>query len=102
LHTHWLAAGLWIRARQDDLAYRTLGYLASRLDTDVPASSLAWMLVTLGGLGIDPEHPLGQKATTLLIAQQRADGSWPSEDGPDRDPATTSEALAGLLKWAAI
>jgi hypothetical protein len=102
LHTHWLTVGLWIRAGQDDFAYRTLDYLADRLDTDVAASSLAWMLVTLGGLGIDPDHPLGQKATTLLIARQRADSSWPNEDSPDRDPATTVEALHGLLKWAAI
>ena len=102
LHAHWLAAGLWIRLGHDDLASRVLTYLASRMSDDVPASSLAWLLTTLEGLGIAPDHPLGQKATSLLMAKQRADGSWESEDGPDRDPYVTVEALRGLFMWAAI
>lgn len=102
LQIHWLAAGLWIRAGQDDLAYRTLDTLANRLDANVGSGALAWMLFTLGGLGIPADHPIGQKGSSLLLAQQRADGGWASEDGPDRDPAVTVEALHGLLKWAAI
>lgn len=101
-HAHWLAAGLWIRVGRDDLAHRVLNYLATQMSDEVPASSLAWMLTTLGGLDISPDHPLAQKATTLLMSQQRADGSWASEDGPDRDPYVTADALCGLLKWAAI
>lgn len=102
LHAHWLAAGLWFRLGCDDLAHRVLEYLATRMSDEVPASSLAWMLTTFGGLGISPDHALAQKATMLLMSQQRADGSWASEDGPERDPYVTVEALCGLLKWAAI
>lgn len=102
LHAHWLSAGLWIRLGRDDLGYRVLDYLATRMSDEVPASSLAWMLTTLGGLGISPDHPLAQKATTLLISQQRADGSWASEDGPERDPYVTVETLRALTQWAAI
>lgn len=102
LHAHWLATGFWIRLGRDDLAYRVLDYLATQISDEVPASSLAWMLTTLGGLGIAPDHPLAQKATSLLMSQQRADGSWASEDGPDRDSYVTVEVLRGLIQWAAI
>ncbi len=35
-------------------------------------------------------------------AVQRADGSWSSEDGPERDPWATVEALRGLMQWGAL
>lgn len=102
LHAHWLAAGLWIRLGHNDLADRTLDYLATRIDDSVPAGALAWMLTTLAGLGISPEHPLASRTVEQLTVQQRADGSWASEDGPERDPYVTVEALRGLIMWAAI
>jgi hypothetical protein len=102
LQAHWLAAGLWIRLGRDVIAYLVLDHLATRVSDGTPASSLAWMLTTLGGLGIPGDHPLARKAPALLMAQQRADGGWTSEDGPDRDPYVTAEALRGLLVWAAI
>lgn len=102
LHAHWLAAGLWIRLGRNDVGNRVLDYLATRMSDSVPASSLAWMLTTLAGLGTSHEHPLIQKATALLISEQRADGSWASEDGPDRDPYVTVEVLRGLIQWRAI
>ncbi|HEX6796938.1 MAG TPA: hypothetical protein VF116_04385, partial [Ktedonobacterales bacterium] len=68
----------------------------------VPAGALAWMLTTLAGLGISPEHPLASRTVEQLTVQQRADGSWASEDGPERDPYVTVEALRGLIMWAAI
>jgi hypothetical protein len=102
LHTHWLAAGLWILLGRDDLAYRTLDHLATRVDEDVPAGALAWMLTTLAGLGIPTDHPLAIAATTRLTLLQRPDGSWASEDGPDRDPYATAEALRALIQWRAI
>lgn len=102
LHAHWLAAGLWIRLGRQDLADCVLDTLATRVTDDVAAGALAWILVTLGGLGIAPDHPLGQTATSRLASLQRADGGWTSEDGPNRDPIVTVEALRGLRKWAAI
>ncbi len=102
LQTHWLAAGLWMRLGREDLAYRTLDHLATHLSGAIPASSLARMLTTLAGLGISPDHPLAQRATALLMSQQRADGSWASEDGPERDPYVTVEAVRGLIQWAAL
>ncbi len=102
LHAHWLAGGLWMRLGRADLAARVLDYLATRMNDDVPSSSLAWILTTLAGLGVSPDHPLIQRVTTLLLSQQRADGSWASEDGPDRDPYATVEALRGLIQWAAL
>ncbi len=102
LHAHWLAAGLWIRLGRNDLADRTLDYLATRIDDTVPSGALAWMLTTLGGLDISTEHPLIRRAIAQMIAQQRADGSWTSEDEPDRDPYVTVEALRGLTTWAAM
>jgi hypothetical protein len=93
---------LWIRLGRADLAARALDCLATRMRDDVPSSSLAWMLTTLAGLGVSRDHPLITQATRLLLAQQRADGSWASEDGPDRDPYATVEALRGLIQWDAI
>lgn len=102
LHAHWLAAGLWFCLERGALAFHVLDYLATRLNDSVPASSLAWLLTTLGGPGIAPDHPCGQKATMLLAAQQHADGGWASEDGPERDPYVTVEALRGLMLWSAL
>lgn len=102
LHAHWLAAGLWIRLGRNNLTDRALDYLTMRIDDTVPAGALTWMLTTLGGLGILPEHSLIRKATAQLMRQQRADGSWASEDGPDRDPYVTVEALRGLIMWSVM
>jgi Prenyltransferase and squalene oxidase repeat len=102
LHAHWLAGGLWIRLGRADLAHRVLDYLATRMSDSVPASSLAWILTTLAPLGVSPDHPLIRRATTLLLSQQRADGRWASEDGPERDPYVTVETLRALIQWAAF
>lgn len=102
LQTHWLAAGLWLRLGRDDVANCTLDHLGTRIDDSVPSGALAWMLTTLAGVSIEPEHLLIRKATESLMSQQRADGSWASEDGPDRDAYVTAEALRGLTMWYAV
>lgn len=88
LHTHWLAAGLWIRLGNETLANRTLDYLAAHMHDDGPASSLAWALTTLAGIGIDPDHALIQRATTLLISQQRTDSRWKVRTGQSAIPTS--------------
>ncbi|HEY7092284.1 MAG TPA: prenyltransferase/squalene oxidase repeat-containing protein [Ktedonobacterales bacterium] len=104
LQTHWLAAALWIRLEwgQPDLpeqATRTLDHLATQLSDETPAGALGWMLTTLAPLGVPPEHPAIVKAVALLSEQQRPDGGWTSEDGPDRDTWVTLQALLALTQW---
>jgi hypothetical protein len=96
----WLAAGLFIRLGWEDTARRVLDRFAARLDDELPAASLSWMLTTLGGLGFPPEHPIALRAAALLEAQQRTDGSWEGEVSPEGDPYVTAEVLRGLVIWA--
>src|SRR5262249_49334014 len=59
------------------LAFQRRGEVSGNsVSSSVPANSLAWMLTTLAGLGITPEHPLGQKATVLLVSYQRSLAAW--------------------------
>jgi squalene-hopene cyclase-like protein/prenyltransferase/squalene oxidase-like repeat protein len=107
LQTHWLAAALWIRlewGQQDvpEQATRTLDYLATQLDDETPAGALGWMLTTLAPLGLSSEHPVIVKAVALLSEQQRPDGGWTSEDGPDRDAWVTMQAMTVLIQWLAF
>lgn len=108
LHAHWLAAALWIRLNWDQLpdlpepTRRVLDHLAGQMSNEVPAGALAWMLTTFGPIGVPIEHPLIQRATAQLASQQREDGSWASEDGPERDAYVTAEALRALILWRAI
>jgi hypothetical protein len=118
LHTYWLAAALWIRLKWKgafwpsgpeegrpelpEQAKRTLDYLATRLDGEMLAGALGWMLTTLAPLGIPREHPVIVKAIVLLDEQQRPDDGWTSEDGPERDAWVTMQALLALIQWRAI
>jgi hypothetical protein len=107
LQTHWLAAALWIRLEegQPDLpeqATRTLDHLAILLGDETSAGALGWMLTTLAPLGVPKEHPAIVKALALLSEQQRPDGGWTSEDGPECDAWVTMQALLALIQWRAI
>jgi hypothetical protein len=107
MQTHWLAAALWTRLEcgEPDLpeqAKRALDYLVTRLDGETPAGALGWMLTTLAPLGLPSEYPAIAKALTLLSEQQRADGGWTSEDGPERDAWVTMQAVTVLIQWLAF
>jgi squalene cyclase len=104
LQTHWLAAALWIRLNREkraisEQAIRALDSLATQLNDETPAGALGWMLTTLAGLGVQPENPAIVKALALLNEQQRPDGGWTSEDGPERDTWVTLQALLALNRW---
>jgi hypothetical protein len=95
LHAHWLAAGLWQRLGQHDLVDRGCRYLVSRIP-DMPASSLAWMITTLGLGGLPAGDARLKQAADRLAELQRPDGRWASEDGPERDVHASLEALRAL------
>lgn len=107
LQTHWLAAALWILLAEGqpgitEQAALTLDYLASQLDDQTPAGALGWMLTALSavaGVSIPLDHPTIVKALALLGEQQRPDGGWTSEDGPERDIWVTTQALSALVLW---
>lgn len=98
-HTSWLADGLWRLTGREDLANRTEAWLEQRVRDGLPASSLTWLLSTLCIAGVAPTAALVRLAVAQLATQQRVDGGWPSEDGPDREPHVTLEAMRALL-WA--
>jgi hypothetical protein len=107
LQTYWLAAALWISLEEGQpdapqQAMRTLDYLSTQLNDETPAGALGWALTTLAPLGVPPEHPGIVKALALLSEQQRPDGGWTSEDGPDRDTWVTLQALLALTQWRAF
>ena len=93
--TLWLTAGLAYLLGRPTAAARPLDELAARLD-DLPAGSLTWMLTTLLLAGVATTHPLVHDAAMRLEDMQRADGSWPSDEGDDRVVHVTLEALRAL------
>jgi hypothetical protein len=96
LHAHWLAAGLFSRVQQIEPAERLIAYLATRL-SDLSASSLAWLMITLRLANWPATTPLIVQAATLLNQQQQPTGNWQSEDGPKRDVHATLEALRAFM-----
>jgi hypothetical protein len=107
LQTQWLAAALWIRLNTEqreipERATRALDYLATQLDGETPSGALGWMLTTLAPLGVPLQHPAILKALALLSEQQRPDGGWTSEDGPERDTWVSLQALTTLIQWRAF
>ena len=98
-HTTWLAGGLFHLTGADDLAGRMEARLERFIRGGLPASSLTWLLSALRIAKVSPSADVARHAASQLITQQRLDGGWPSEDGPDRDVHVTLEAIRSLL-WA--
>lgn len=95
--TNWLAAGLWRLTGHMDQATKTEVWLEQRVRSGLPPSALSWLLSTLRVAGAAPTNALAQAAVSQLATQQRLDGGWPSEDGPDREAHVTLEAMRALL-----
>lgn len=100
LHTHWLAAGAWLRLGLTQPALFALGYLHGRFD-DLSASHLAWLITTLLPAGLPSDHALIVQSLAKLAGLQQPDGRWHSEDGADFDVNTTLEALFAVKLSAA-
>lgn len=96
LHTSWLAAGLWQRLGQTDLAARALQFLETRLP-DLEAGALAWMVNTLVSSGAG-DTALVHTAARRLGDLQQPDGSWRSEDGENYDLHATLEAIRAIRR----
>jgi hypothetical protein len=95
LHTHWLAGGLWHRLHWHESSERVFAYLGKRMN-DLAVSHLSWLITTACAAGVPTQHPLVDKAASLLEQRQREDGCWPSEDGPSQDVHATLEAMRAL------
>jgi hypothetical protein len=91
-HTHWLAGGLWYRLNWQEPAERIARHLGQQL-TELTASNLAWLIITLRCAGVPAHHTLVDQAASLLEQNQHQDGRWPSEDGADWDVHATLKAL---------
>jgi hypothetical protein len=94
-HTHWLAAGVWYRLDWQEPAERVARHLLQQL-TELVASNLAWLIITLRSVSVPACHTLVDQAASLLEQRQHQDGRWPSEDGADWDVHATLEALHAL------
>lgn len=95
LHANWLGAALLWHVGDLQSAERLLGYLSERLP-ELSASSLAWLISSLVRAGVPPLAQILESAGELLLAGQRGDGSFLSEDGPDFDVHATLEAIRAL------
>jgi hypothetical protein len=92
---HWLASGLWWRLNWQNPAHQVLNYLTQRL-SELPASNLAWLVITLLNAGVPVSHTLVNTAASLLEQSQNRAGYWQSEDGIAWDVHATLESLRAL------
>jgi hypothetical protein len=93
----WLACGLAWRLGQLEM----VDHLSSHLYGQLPgtAGELAWMLVTLHGVGLPSDRGVMVAGSVRLADMQAEDGRFPSDEG--QDVHTTLEALRVLKKWYA-
>ena len=96
LHANWLAAALFWRVGRHRAALRVLDRVSTRL-ADLESGGLAWLVTSLVAAGLPIDHAVLVNAGARLVHGQRADGSFPSEDGPEADVHATLEAIRALL-----
>jgi hypothetical protein len=96
IHTNWLAAGLWSILGRRNPVERVTNYI-NILVPDLATSNLSWLITTMFAAGATADHPLIDKAVSMLVTRQNEDGRWPSEDGPHQDVHVTLEALRALM-----
>ncbi len=96
LHANWLAAALFWAMDDRVAAEKLMSCLYARI-SDISASGLAWLIVSLFAGGVDPGHALIRKARSALLQSQRDDGAFASEDGPTHDVYSTLEAIHALV-----
>src|SRR6266704_922017 len=84
-------------AMPGELADRVFSSLQKRLEGDVSAGNLVWLIASLHDARIPMKHPLLENATHLLEQKQKEDGRWESDDGPPFDVRTTLEVIRVML-----
>lgn len=95
-HAHWLATGCLYATNREVVAELIMSHMARTMIDSLPASNLAWLLVTLLPVGVPVQVPIIASALQRLSKVQQPDGRWGSEDGSRRDVHATLEALRGL------
>jgi len=91
----WLAVALlhWARLPAEADRFRRVIARRKRLS----AADAAWLGAALRRVGLPPSDPLVAAAGRRLAKVQRADGSWPSDDGEAFDVHVTLTAFRALL-----
>jgi len=92
---NWMSAGLWLRMRRYEVAEKVITSCQGHMD-DLPASSLAWMGVTLIIGRIRQKNPLIKRVAEKLLTMRQPGDYWECEDGKDRNCHTTIEAIRVL------
>ncbi|MBN2258413.1 MAG: terpene cyclase/mutase family protein, partial [Anaerolineaceae bacterium] len=93
--TNWMSAGLWLRMRRYEVADKVVTACQGHME-DLPASSMAWMGVTMIISRIRQKNPIIRKAADKLLALRKEGDYWESEDGKERNCHTTIEAIRVL------
>ncbi|MCB9432278.1 MAG: hypothetical protein H6668_09860 [Ardenticatenaceae bacterium] len=92
LHTHWLAAALWLSLGEMEPATAVFNYLTAHLNK-LSANNLTWLLTAVQATGRPVAHPFLTQARDKLVGLQMENGRWPSDDAMERDVHVTLEAL---------
>ncbi|MGA9396751.1 MAG: hypothetical protein WBV22_00710 [Anaerolineaceae bacterium] len=92
---NWMSASLWLRMRRYEVADRVITACKKHME-GLPASSLAWMGVSLIIGRVRRKNPLIQAAADKLLSLRKPGDYWESEDGRQGNCHTTIEAIRVL------